>query len=150
MDNLPELRDIHLPTEGVPVFPLAYGWWGLFGLIIAAILLFKSAMWLYRASARIYAHKLLYPLQGHVDLKSAVKMSEILRRICVRKYPQAVALSGNEWIEFLNKNSKTQLSGEAAELLKNAPFMPEDSALLNQKNHQTLWKFCYNWIGDNL
>lgn len=150
MDNLPELRDIHLPTEGVPVFPLANGWWGLLGLIIAAIFLLKSAMWLYRASARIYARKLLYPLQGQVDLQSAVKMSEILRRICVRKYPQAVALSGDEWIAFLNKNSKTLLSGEAAELLKNAPFMPKDSALLNQKNHQILWKFCYNWIGDNL
>lgn len=26
MDNLPELRDIHVP-DGVSAFPPAYGWW---------------------------------------------------------------------------------------------------------------------------
>lgn len=150
MDNLPELRDIHLPTDGVPFFPLAEGWWCILGFIVVAFFVLKTAVWLYKASARIYARKLLYPLRERTDLKSVVKMSEILRRICVRKYPQAVAFSGNDWIDFLNKNSKTKLSGDVAELLKNAPFMPDDSALLNQKNHQILWKFCYNWIGENL
>ena len=34
MDNLPELRDIHLP-EGVSAFPPAYGWWViLFGVLL--------------------------------------------------------------------------------------------------------------------
>ena len=28
--NLPELRDIHLP-EGVSAFPPAYGWWVILG-----------------------------------------------------------------------------------------------------------------------
>ena len=37
MDNLPELRDIHLPSDGVSIFPLAYGWWGLLLLAIAMI-----------------------------------------------------------------------------------------------------------------
>ena len=39
-DNLPELRDIHLP-DGVSAFPLAYGWWVIGLSIIGAIVLIK-------------------------------------------------------------------------------------------------------------
>ena len=37
-DNLPELRDIHLP-EGISAFPPAYGWY----VITIAIILYKIA-----------------------------------------------------------------------------------------------------------
>lgn len=36
--NLPELRDIHLP-EGVSAFPPAYGWWVILGGILLLLLL---------------------------------------------------------------------------------------------------------------
>ncbi|MBQ8481052.1 MAG: DUF4381 domain-containing protein [Alphaproteobacteria bacterium] len=150
MDNLPELRDIHLPADGVPFFPLAYGWWFLLLSIIGLIVLVKVCIWIRRTSARIYARKLLNRLRDIYDLEAVVRMSEILRRICVRKYPEAVALMGDEWISFLNDKSKHILDAETSELLKNAPFMPKDSELYSKEKQQKLWNFCYEWIGDNL
>ena len=150
MDNLPELRDIHLPSDEIPIFPLAYGWWGLLAAVISLIVMYKVIVWIRRTSARIYAHRLLQAIQNRKDLSSVIKMSEILRRICVRKYPEAVALFGEEWIEFLNSKSKKPLAKEASELLKNAPFMQNDSKLYSESNRKELWRFCYDWIGENL
>lgn len=38
MDNLPELRDIHIP-DGVSAFPPAYGWWVVLAGVVALFLL---------------------------------------------------------------------------------------------------------------
>ena len=119
-------------------------------LIIASVALFKLIVYLRRSSAKIYARKLLYALQEHNNISAVIKMSEILRRACVRRYPKAVALFGKEWIEFLNSKSKNHLDEQAAELLINAPFLPEDSKLYNKLKQQKLWRFCYEWIGENL
>lgn len=150
MDNLPELRDIHLPSDEIPIFPLAYGWWGLVAAVIGLVVLFKVIVWIRRTSARIYTLKLLRAIQNRDDLSAVIKMSEILRRVCVRKYPEAVALFGEKWIEFLNSKSRQPLENDAAELLKNAPFMQNDSKLYSENNRKKLWRFCYDWIGDNL
>ena len=107
-------------------------------------------LWVRRTSAAIYARKLLQGLQNNSSLSAVVKMSEILRRVCVRQYPQAVSLYGDEWIEFLNSKSKKQLDEQTAELLKNAPFMQENSADYSMEKQRKLWQFCYDWIGENL
>ncbi len=148
MDNLPGLRDIHLPDGGVPFFPLAYGWWSILVFFLAAFILYKVLKVLWRQSAKLYARRILLSLKNDKGLASAVKMSEILRRACVRKYPEAVAKSGEEWISFLNAKSKWALTGSAAELLQNAPFMVHES--YNAEDMSTVWRYCYDWIGDNL
>lgn len=150
MDNLPELRDIHLPSDSISIFPLAYGWWMVLLLAISTFVFVKLLLWLKRNSAKLYARKLLLPLKEQKNLASVVKMSEILRRVCVRKYPQAVAMFGNEWIEFLNIHSREPLNENTAELLKNAPFMNQNLPLPDNMEIDSLWKFCYEWIGDNL
>ncbi len=148
MDNLPGLRDIHLPDGGVPFFPLAYGWWSILAILAAAFILYKVLRYLWRQSAKLYARRILLSLKDDRDLAAAVKMSEILRRICVRKYPEAVAKSGKEWIEFLNSKSKRALTGTAAKLLQDAPFMVEPS--FNADDMPKVWRYCYDWIGENL
>lgn len=104
-DNLPELRDIHLPSGDISFFPLAYGWWVLAGVLAAAVLLAWLTRFLLQRSKKRYALKLLAAAR-RPDLGSAVRMSEILRRICVYKYKTAAALFGMEWIEFLNRHAK--------------------------------------------
>ena len=148
MDNLPALRDIHLPEGGVPFFPLAYGWWGVLVSVIIAVVLYKVLQMLWRQSAKIYARRILQAYKHDTDLAAAVKMSEILRRACVRKYPEAVALPGDDWIAFLNGKSSRKLTGSAAELLKNAPFMVHQS--YDAADMNKVWDYCYNWIGENL
>ena len=148
MDNLPALRDIHLPEGGVPFFPLAYGWWGVLVAVVATVVLYKVLKMLWRQSAKIYARRILQSYKHDTDLAAAVKMSEILRRACVRKYPEAVAVSGDDWIAFLNDKSSWKLTGSAAELLKNAPFMVHQS--YDAEDMYKVWCYCYNWIGENL
>ena len=149
MDNLPELRDIHLPPEGVSFWPPAVGWWVIAVTLISAVILFYVARWLWRTSTLIYARRLLKPLRNSSRLADVVRMSEILRRICVRKYPQAVSLFGDDWIDFLNARAKSKISGTYAELLKNAPFRKKEETVEIEKAN-VLWHFCNDWIGDNL
>ena len=150
MDNLPELRDIHLPSDGVSIFPLAYGWWGLLLLAIAMIFAVKIIFWFRKNSKRIYALYLLKKNASENSALAAVKMSELLRRICISRYPEAVSYSGKNWIDFLNNHAKQKLSKQTAALLLDAPYAPADSDLFAAENVADLRVFCQNWIGANL
>nr|QIM10594.1 hypothetical protein PlAlph_4860 [uncultured Alphaproteobacteria bacterium] len=148
-NNLPELRDIHLPAEGISIWPLAWGWW----LIAAFIAVLFCGIWLYRLwqrkSKKLYALKLLSGLDGKSP-SAAVKLSEILRRICIYKYPQASSLSGQEWIDFLNSHGRTKLEGGAACLLLEAPYVNPQTSVYNPADFEKLKVFCRSWIGENL
>jgi len=150
IDQLAGLRDIHLPDGGVPFFPLAYGWWSVLLALVGGYFAWVYLNKLWRASARLYARRILNSIKEDTNLAAAVKISEILRRACLRKYPDAVALVGDEWIEFLNQKAKYPLDKQAAELLKNAPFMAESEKSFDADDMRRLWDFCYDWIGDNL
>lgn len=150
MDNLPELRDIHLPLNDVSLWPLAAGWWYLLSAVILFALIIKLYLWLRRKSKKIYACYLLNKKSADNTASSAVQMSELLRRICVSRYPDAVSYSGQKWIDFLNEHSKEKLDVQTSELLVSAPYAPEDSRLFSVENIKNLRNFCRNWIGANL
>lgn len=150
MDNLPELRDIHLPKEGISIFPIAYGWWLVLGAVVALILLFLLIKALRKQSKKLYARYLLNRYAKEDTLASAVAMSEILRRICLKKYPEAVAFSGGEWTDFLLKKSKSGLSKSAIILLQTAPYRASDDASFTKDDISQLRKFCFAWVGENL
>ncbi len=148
-DNLPELKDIHLPEESLFLWPLAYGWWLILGIILGSIILCYAFSYYKRKSKKYYALKMLSKLDVS-NFSSAVKMSEILRRICIYKYPKAAALFNDKWLEFLNLHSHTKLEGVPANLLLNAPYMSPQKANTNINDMQKLLDFCRKWIGENL
>lgn len=148
-NNLPELRDIHLP-QGVSLFPIAYGWWLVLALIILLILMIQFALYLRRYSKSRYAVKLLQNISTLNAVYAAEQMSEILRRICVFKYKDATTLLGKDWLDFLNKHAKDELKGRPAELLINAPYIPQDSKTYNTEDAEILRDYCKKWIGENL
>ncbi len=148
-ENLPELRDIHLLAD-VSAWPLAYGWWLLAAGIILGILLMQFFLYWRRYSKSRYAIKLLNNVSNRNIIAAAQQMSEILRRICVYKYKPAASLSGAEWIKFLNSHSKTSLSGKPAELLLNAPCLPDNDNSFSTDDIEHLRVFCQKWIGENL
>ena len=148
-DNLPELRDIHLPSEPIPFLPLAYGWWLLSALLIGII----AAIWLFRLwrckSKRHYALKLLSDLDVRQTV-SVIKMSELLRRICVYKYPRAATLFGIDWINFLNDHCRIKMGDSASAILLNAPYAAPHTSIFEGKDIAELREFCQAWIGENL
>ena len=149
MDNLPELRDIHLP-DGVSVFPPAYGWWVILGGVVLAFVLAEIFILVRRKSKKLYALRLLNNTEGRGVVPAAVRMSEILRRICVFKYKEAAALFGRDWIDFLNSRGKSKIGGKAADLLLNAPYVSPASGVYSETDAAELRRFCKDWIGENL
>lgn len=149
MDNLPELRDIHMP-ESVSIFPPAYGWWVILGTIAAIFILVELILIIRRKSKKLYAMRLLKSISSTNPILAAAQMSEILRRICVFKYKKAIPLFGKEWISFLNAHCSHKISGKTAELLLNAPYVSTDTKTYNQEDVDALHLFCKEWIGENL
>ena len=148
-NNLPELRDIHLP-EGVSLFPIAYGWWLVLAAIILIILIMQFVLYMHRYSKSRYAIKLLHNISMLNVVYAAEQMSEILRRICIFKYKDATTLMGKDWLLFLNNHSKEKLNGRPAELLINAPYIQQNSKTYSIEDAEQLREFCKKWIGDNL
>lgn len=148
-ENLPELRDIHIP-DGVSSFPPAYGWYVILVAAIAVFVLFRLYQnWRLR-SRRLYALRLLSTLDTNDMVGSAVKISELLRRICVFRYPEAVSLSGKAWIDFLQAHGQTKLPAASSELLLNAPYMKPGNSRYDRGHLQGLITFARAWIGENL
>lgn len=139
------------------MFPTAFrlfrrpiGWWVVLAGVVALFLLAELFLLLRRASKKLYARRLSQNITSSSPVNAAVQMSEILRRICVYKYPEAAALSGRAWLDFLNAHAGTALSGQAAELLINAPYVPADTESYRSADLEALRRFCHAWIGENL
>lgn len=148
-DNLPELRDIHLP-DGASAWPPAYGWWVLLAAVLGLLAAARLFSFLRKKSKKLYALHLLKNIHCNNTLDAAAEMSKILRRICVYKYPAAVPLFGKEWIAFLNSKSRNKLEAKSAELLMNAPYIAEKGAPFTSADVVRLRQFCQKWIGENL
>jgi len=149
MNNLPEIHDIYIP-EGVSAFPLAYGWWIIIACIFLGAFFLKFILWSVKTSKKHYALNKLKKIDTSLPIESAIKMSELLRRICNIKFKEARALYGEEWIDFLNEHSSHKLSESAAKLLAFAPFMDKNSKKYDVKTAVQLKEFCQHWIGANL
>jgi hypothetical protein len=132
------------------MFPLAYGWWVILGGIIIAFFLIKIILWSIRTSKKKYALNTLKNIDTNSPVDAALKMSELLRRICNVKYKKASALYGKEWIDFLNEKSSLKISGDTANLLIYAPFMDITNKTYKPETASELKDFCKNWIGANL
>ena len=149
MNNIPEIRDIHLP-HGVSIYPLAYGWWVILFAGILSIVGIWFVFWAIKTSKKFYALKTLSKIQTSSVIISAIEMSELLRRICNVKYKEASSLYGKEWSEFLVNKTNFKISEKALNLLIFAPFMDKNSREYSIEDAQELKDFCKNWIGANL
>ncbi|MBR1948316.1 MAG: DUF4381 domain-containing protein [Alphaproteobacteria bacterium] len=148
-DNLPQLRDIHIPQE-FSNFPLGYGWFVILAVCLCGWMLYKFVRYIVKKSKKRYALKLVNDISFENIQKSASAISEILRRICVYKYREALVLSSQDWIDFLQDHSKNKMDKKTADLLINAPYMPSNSKSYGIEDLQKLKKFCLSWIGENL
>lgn len=148
-NNLPELRDIHLPS-GISVWPPAYGWLVIAAAVILAVILYEIWKMWRRKSKKLYALRLLEKANSREVVASARQMSEILRRICIYKYPDAASIFGRKWIDFLNRHSKKKLTEQAALLLSDSPYISIQSNQFSSEDLEELRNFCREWIGENL
>lgn len=109
-DNLPQLRDIHLPAEP-SAWPPAPGWWVL-GLLSLAVLV--ALLWLLRRHLRrrrrqrllIAELDRLQPRSNDADAAPLylAALSQFLRRLARAVRTDAASLRGAEWIQFLDRH----------------------------------------------
>lgn len=149
MNNLPEIKEIHIP-DGVSIFPLAYGWWVILGFVIFGLVCIKLFFWGLRKSKKYYALNKLKKIDIENPVNAAVQMSELLRRICNLKFIEARSLYGDKWINFLNEHSSPKIEGDVANLLIYAPFMDKEDKTYGADTALNLKEFCRYWIGANL
>lgn len=147
MDNLPLLKDIHLPDE-FSNFPSGYFWFVLLVIFSAAVFFNFSYKWFYLKSKKVYALSLIKKYDEN-SLEQARNISQVLRRICLLKYKDAASLFGQKWIMFLNQHSRQKITGSAADLLIYAPYV-KDTDRFSVQDFQNLKSFAARWIGENL
>ncbi len=126
-----QLRDIHLPPAP-SWWPPAPGWW-LLALLTVAVLWWVAGRprrrWRQRRARRQLIEQLAAVQQAHpVEREPAAALaaaSELLRRACRRYAPDAVALTGDAWLAFLDRGLADQpFSAGPGRLLLDGPFRP--------------------------
>ena len=154
----PELRDIHLPPEP-SWWPPAPGWWLL--AVVAAAVLWYLMQWLLRnARARRWRRRVHAELEtiasvhaAHSDsAQLAADLSQLLRRAARLIEPSAVALRGEAWLVFLDR----QLPSERAALspfrtgvgrvLTDAPYRSAADPALQHLDAPALLTLVRDWL----
>lgn len=112
--SLQNLNAIVLPAP-VDWWPLAYGWYVVFGIVLIAIGWF-GYRWVQHWISNRYRRAALQELQLLAeDIQSEVKRDACLRQIpillkrtALSAYPreQVASLSGQDWFDFLNSNAR--------------------------------------------
>lgn len=108
-DPLAALRDIHLP-EPVSWWPLAPGWWGLIGALLAIA---GVVIWLRRRRSKLRLrdaalHELTLLTARCADDQAAFiqALSALIRRCAVARFSsqEAAGLIGESWLAFLDRH----------------------------------------------
>jgi hypothetical protein len=149
---LQQLRDIHYPPR-VSMWPLAWGWYLLFAVIIIALLGISYFWYKYYRKHRIKRLVLqrLALLQTQCELsnsKVAEELSTLLKRAVLAKYSryQVAGLHGEQWLEFLDKTTATnEFTKGCGRMLIVTPYAGKEEVL-----PPSLFILIRNWVIKNL
>ena len=130
------LRDLHLPAE-IGWWPLAPGWWLLFGLAGIGVLVLTVFALKARAgnAARRAALKALDDYAGDYrrhrnPVVLVTQVSALLRRVMLAYAPrsQVAGLTGKEWLEWLDRDlDSAAFAGDAGRQLLELPYRNPDT-----------------------
>lgn len=143
------LRDIHLP-EAIGWWPPALGWWLL---VVLTPLLVCLLVWLYkritRKTAIKAAKKLLLQIKQDQQRDNSQKLkdlSALLRRVAisVSGRDECAGLTGNDWLEFLDRSIKgSPFTQGLGKLLADAPYQKNPPSELEIVQ---LTRLCEDWL----
>ena len=133
-DGTAILLDIH-ELDAIPWWPLATGWWIIFGVLLVLLLAAGLRYWLrysglmpgWRGDARRQLRALQKALREDEPRAVAGRLSTLLRRIAMARggRRQAAGLSGDRWLNWLEQHDSTGFSWtKRGQILLQAPYMP--------------------------
>lgn len=148
---LDQLADIHLPSD-LSWWPLAPGWWILFGifiLVIIGLLLWRrrKAQNAYRLVAQKELEAIYIAYEQAKDAAAYLQaLSVLLRRTALTAYPKQfnASIKGKEWLEWLDNvcptlNEKFSSANGQSLLIGGYQKNPHIDAV-------ALRKLCEEWI----
>ena len=154
-DPLAALHPLREPAA-IGWWPLAPGWWVLIALLLLAIaILSYTLVRRYRANA--YRRLALTQLQAIQERyansprddkclqNTASDSNALLKSVALRVFPRhdIAALSGEAWMEFLNKTRRSEsVDTEFSTGFANAAYLPKAPDL----DAEQLFRACQNWI----
>lgn len=132
------LRDLHLP-DMIGWWPLAPGWWIVFGLVLIAMLVLLRRFLHTRARGAPRRHALRrlnqllteYEEQRNV-VSFAARLSELLRRTMLAYAPreEVAGLTGEAWLEWLDRDlAHPQFVAGPGRKLIELPYRDPDTSL---------------------
>ncbi len=143
--DLSQLHDIHLPAS-VSWWPLALGWWLLLALLVVILLVGYGFYRRYqRQRWRREALALLRQLQQQslTPKMLVVEYSQLLRRVAISRFPrtEVAALTGEQWLVFLDQQMKVPGFQQQGRMLITAPYSATVEGDLDE-----LSALCERWI----
>ena len=126
------LKELKLP-DAISWWPLAPGWWILLvlviGLLFCAIFLLRK-WWLSnqdrRETLRLLKSVYAQWQAGGRSQEYILQVNTALKCFCRDRFPEALSLSGESWINFLNRRAGiTLFDGDIAKALAQGAYMPE-------------------------
>jgi hypothetical protein len=153
--SLQNLNDIVLP-EAVGWWPLAVGWYFLFGLLLIILTWFVYTSVRYRINNR-YRRAALQQLQllaediRHSDKRDTGlrQIPVLLKRTALSVYPRAqhASLTGRDWHDFLNsKVSKPSFPEPTADLLDRIAYSVGDLSKVDAQAADDLLRASHHWL----
>jgi hypothetical protein len=166
IETLKEMKDIHMPTTEISIWPLAPGWW----IVIVAVSLFLYFAIRYyikfTESMEVKAKKELEKIETkfaeHQDIKKlSIDISALLKRVAIVKfgYNDIAPLHGKAWLDFLRMHfAETELDQSFSKIIAEAPYAPDeydfskifDTKKEKQEHVDSVFKTTQKWIEQNL
>ena len=153
--SLQNLNDIVLP-EAVGWWPLAVGWYLLFGVLLVVLTWFTYT-WVRRWINNRYRRVALQQLQllaediRNTDNRDTGlrQIPVLLKRTALSVYPrsQLASLTGRNWHDFLNsKVSKPSFTESTADLLDEISYSVGDLRKVEPRAADDLLKASHHWL----
>jgi len=125
-DPLAALHPLHTPAP-IGWWPPAPGWW----LVAVLLLVMLSVIgWWHRRSARRRAALTELRQLERSDVDAArftARLNQLLRRVALSCFPrdQVAALSGTDWLRFLDAHGGNGFYSGPGRVLATAPYAPD-------------------------
>jgi hypothetical protein len=143
------LKDIHL-SEPISWWPLAFGWWIAFGMIVIIICLAAITI---RKYMRPTLKKEAATVLNHIEKafydngdagQCLCGISALLRRVTLKIYStEHAGLTGEAWLQILDKPLKDpEFSQGIGRILLHAPYQP----YIDRNETSELLRLCRKWV----
>lgn len=159
--SLPDtLRDIH-GLDSIPWWPLAPGWWGILGVLLAALFsisLYQGWQRWYSQDWRHDAHRRLRALAIRVHQAAprdiVAELASLLRRVAMARHGRAAcaSLTGPAWLAWLEQRDPQGFPWtQRGQVLITLPYAPlreqaRDPSLTDPEQLRLLISAALAWV----